>query len=94
MGRYNYLTVEAPEDCSLSDFTEDLEFSYERYNARKQREVQVGYENAIVGEIRKRYTIDQELAILRQRDTKPEEFYEYNTYVEKRKAEIKAKYNL
>lgn len=47
------------------------------------------YENLIVSEIRKKYTIDQELAILRQRDTKPEEFAEYNTYVEDCKAKVK-----
>lgn len=39
--------------------------------------------------IRKRYSISAELAILRQRDTKPEEFAEYNTYVEQCKSEVK-----
>ena len=39
--------------------------------------------------IRKRYSISAELAILRQRDTKPEEFTEYNTYVEQCKSKIK-----
>ncbi|MBQ7977397.1 MAG: hypothetical protein IJ301_02205 [Clostridia bacterium] len=47
------------------------------------------YESLIVSEIRKKYTIDQELAILRQRDTKPEEFAEYNTYVENCKLKVK-----
>lgn len=32
--------------------------------------------------IRKRYSISQEFAILRQRDTKPSEFEEYNEYAE------------
>lgn len=38
--------------------------------------------------IRKRYSVSAELAILRQRDVKPEEFAEYNAYAEecKRKA--------
>lgn len=48
------------------------------------------YENNIVVEIRKKYSLNQELAILRQRDTKPEEFEEYNTYVEQCKAKIKS----
>ena len=40
--------------------------------------------------IREKYTINDELAILRQRDTKPDEFAEYNAYVERCKAELKA----
>jgi hypothetical protein len=32
--------------------------------------------------IRERYTVSDELAILRQRDEKPAEFNEYNLYVE------------
>lgn len=47
------------------------------------------YENLIIGKIRQRYTVNQELAILRQRDTKPEEFTAYNEYVERCKAEAK-----
>lgn len=43
----------------------------------------------IVAEIRKKYTINDELAILRQRDSKPQEFEEYNTYVENCKAKYK-----
>lgn len=38
--------------------------------------------------IRKKYTISNEFAILRQRDTKPEEFAEYNAFVEQVKAEV------
>lgn len=62
--------------------------------ARKNREVNPEsweklYESEIIRRIRKRYTVNQELAILRQRDTKPEEFAEYNTYVEQCKADIK-----
>lgn len=47
------------------------------------------YEKTIVDLIRERYSINQELAILRQRDTKPEEFAEYNAYVEECKQSIK-----
>ena len=45
------------------------------------------YEQRVVSRIRERYSVDDELAILRQRDTKPEEFWEYNDYVERIKAE-------
>ena len=47
------------------------------------------YEDAIVQLIRKRYSINQELAILRQRESKPTEFAEYNAYVEQCKQEVK-----
>ena len=43
----------------------------------------------IVKKIRLRYDADQELAILRQRDTKPQEYAEYYEYVESCKAEAK-----
>ena len=39
--------------------------------------------------IRARYSISDEIAILRQRDTKTEEFSEYNSYAEACKAEAK-----
>lgn len=47
------------------------------------------YEAEIIKRIRTRYTVNQELAILRQRDTKPEEFAQYNAFVEECKAEAK-----
>jgi hypothetical protein len=62
--------------------------------ARKNREVNPEsweklYESEIIRRIRKRYTVNQELAILRQRDSKSQEFAEYNAYVEKCKADVK-----
>lgn len=48
------------------------------------------YESEIVRLIRKRYSINQELAILRQRDDKPDEYAAYNQYVEECKAEVKS----
>lgn len=48
------------------------------------------YENLIVKKIRAKYSVNEELAILRQRDVKPEEFAEYNAYVEACKSEAKA----
>ena len=53
--------------------------------------VTIPYEQRVVNRIREVYSIDDELAILRQRDTKPEEFAEYNAFVEKIKAEERAK---
>ena len=89
---YNYTKVEIDDkysDCQASDFNDNLTFSIEKYNARKQKQDNVEYENKIVTLIRKKYNVNQELAILRQRDTKPEEFAEYNEYVEQCKAKVK-----
>ena len=90
---YNYTKVEIDDkysDCQASDFDEDLTFNLEKYNARKQVLANEEYENKIVALIRKKYNINQELAILRQREVKPEEFAEYNEYVEQCKAEVKS----
>lgn len=48
------------------------------------------YEYEVIRRIRAKYSINQELAILRQRDTKVSEFEEYNAYVERVKAEVKS----
>lgn len=36
--RYNYTKVEAPDDCMVSDFNDDLTFSVQKYKQRKQEE--------------------------------------------------------
>lgn len=53
----------------------------------EQEIVTIPYKDRIISRIREVYSVDDELAILRQRDTKPEEFVEYNAFVEKIKAE-------
>lgn len=63
--------------------------------AMKNREVKPEswtelYENTVERKVRTRYSVGQELAILRQRDKKPEEFAEYDAFVEQCKAETKA----
>ena len=50
----------------------------------------IPYEQRVVNRIREVYSVDDELAILRQRDSKPQEFAEYNAFVEKVKAEERA----
>ena len=47
----------------------------------------LSYEERVVNRIRAVYSVDDELAMLRQRDTKPYEFAEYNRIVEAIKAE-------
>lgn len=58
--------------------------------AKEAKEREAAYEADVEARIRERYSVSQELAILRQRDTKPEEFAEYNAYAERCKAESKA----
>ena len=60
------------------------------YIPYSQKELISKQEDEIVKLIRKRYSINQELAILRQRDTKPLEYQEYYDYVEQCKAEVKS----
>ena len=48
------------------------------------------YEAEVERLIRRRYTVSQELALLRQRESKPEEFAEYDAYAEACKAEARA----
>ena len=89
---YNYTKVEIDDkysDCQASDFNDDLTFNVEKYNARKQKQDNNEYENKVVALIRQKYNVNQELAILRQRDTKPLEFAEYNKYVEQCKKQVK-----
>lgn len=47
------------------------------------------YEERVVELIRLRYDVNAELAILRQRNSKPEEFAEYNAYCEECKLQAK-----
>lgn len=47
------------------------------------------YKESIISAIRERYSVDDEIAILRQRDTKPDEFDEYFEFVEGVKENLK-----
>lgn len=53
-------------------------------------EIVVSYDEKVVSLIRQKYSLDEELAIQRQRDTKPEEFNEYFAYCEACKERAKA----
>ena len=51
----------------------------------------IPYEQRVVNRIREVYSIDDELALLRQRVLKADEFEQYNDFVEKVKAEEREK---
>ena len=52
------------------------------------------YEQRVQQSIRERYSVDDELAILRQRDTKPDESAAYYEYAEQCKAQAKKQMQL
>lgn len=52
-------------------------------------EIVISYEERVVSLIREKYSVDDELAIQRQRDTKPDEFNEYFAYCEECKEKAK-----
>lgn len=49
------------------------------------------YEELVVQLIREKYTLDDELAIQRQKETKPDEWSEYFAYCEECKAKAREK---
>lgn len=51
----------------------------------------IDYEEAVNNEIRKKYSVSQEFAILRQKEEKPQEYQEYYNYCEECKAYAKSK---
>lgn len=57
--------------------------------AKLARDAEAAYKARVVALIRVRYDADDETAILRQRDTKPEEFAAYNAFAESCKADAK-----
>lgn len=67
---------------------------YERDQLQQEYWRNISYKEAVNTEIRKRYTIADELAIQRQRDEKPDEYSEYFQYCEQCKAYVKAKKGL
>ena len=68
---------------------EKIEMTEEEIAEMKNELLKIPYEQRVVDRIRLKYSVDDELAILRQRDTKPDEFVEYNEYVEQVKSEEK-----
>lgn len=54
----------------------------------------IDYPQLVENKIRTKYSVSAELAILRQRDTKPEEYAEYNAFCELCKAEAKTELNI
>lgn len=62
--------------------------------ARLNGNAQSLYHTLVEEKIRARYTVGDELAVVRQRDRKPQEFDEYDAYCEKCKREAKEELGL
>ena len=54
----------------------------------------IDYPQLVENKIRKKYSVSAEFAILRQRNSKPEEFAEYNAFCELCKSEAKTELNI
>lgn len=65
----------------------------EQANAKAEAEywATIGYDEAVDTEIRKKYSMSAEFAILRQKDEKPEEYKAYYDYCEACKSFVKQK---
>ena len=81
------------ENGVIRDLTpeEIAEMQAVQEQAEKEYWQSVPYDEAVDTEIRKRYSVSQEFAILRQRDEKPEEYDAYYAYCEECKAFVKEK---
>ena len=66
-----------------------IEVTQEELKALNKDIPPLPYKDRIINRIRAVYSVDDEIAILRQRDTKAEEFQAYNDFVEKIKQEEK-----
>lgn len=92
--QYHYQVLEVPyNDVQYSDFdcqNGNFIFDIQKYNLRKQ----IDYGRLVDSKIRERYTLSQELAILRQRDTKQDEYAIYYAYCEQCKIEAKSELNI
>lgn len=76
----DYITISQEEETNIHIESERADREYWQT---------ISYDDAVDAEIRKRYSVSQEFAILRQREEKPNEYNEYYTYCENCKAYVK-----
>lgn len=74
----------------IEDVCQKLLAMLPKQESQEVEQPTISYDELVDSKIRARYTVSQEFSILRQRDTKPDEFAEYNAYCEQCKAEAKA----
>lgn len=70
---------------------EEIDINIESKRADREYWQTIPYDEAVDAEIREKYTVSQEFAILRQKEEKPDEYAEYYSYCEECKAYVKQK---
>ena len=81
------ISMSKDNPLSIDDFEE---ITREEYDSAIEYEKKLkDYEVLVDQLIRKKYSISNELSILRQRDTKPQEYEQYNTFAEECKLKAK-----
>lgn len=58
----------------------------------ENKNMRISQDEMIAKVINARYSIDAQIAIIRQKDTKPEEYEEFYAFAEKVKADVKKEY--
>ena len=79
------------ENGKYREMTSEEIAAREQAIAQAEREYwqTIPYEDAVDAQIRKRYSVSQEFAILRQKEEKPGEYAQYYAYCEQCKAYVK-----
>lgn len=72
----------------------DTEDNFEEVDSIPESKETIDYNEEVNNLIRAKYSLSEELAILRQRDEKPEEYQAYYDYCEQCKQEVKSKLNV
>ena len=79
------------ENGIVREMTDEEIAAVHAENERAERDywLNISYGEAVDAEIRRRYSVSEEFAILRQRDEKPDEYASYYAYCEECKALVK-----
>lgn len=85
---YNKETCEAVDFETVPEYSNNQYLVYENGNLVVKNNLQ-NYEQLVEKYIRAKYSVSQEFAILRQKETKPLEYQEYFEYCEECKARAK-----
>lgn len=82
-----------PDDCDGKDIINGA-FSPQAYETRIQKEREQRYKNRIEELIRRKYSVSDEIAILRQQHLKTKEYSDWDNYVEECKLQAKVEFGL
>lgn len=87
------MSIKICENGVMREMTPEEITAMETAQAQAEQEYwqSIPYDEAVDAEIRKRYSVSQEFAILRQKEEKPEEYAQYYAYCEECKSYVKAR---